>query len=195
MPVKTGIQFIWIPVFTGITVEEFAKSLQFLIIGCLFFFMGSGVYAQTFPARLVGSADVLDLRYGKYVIREFADLYNEHNSITIEVRSVTADTWNGHKVDRKGEGWLDGKEPIIVGPGQTIRIAERERFVEGAPRMNWWIRWIRFTAYTDRGIFQSNFISSPYKRPGKQTEILPSKKFDSLSAPAKQGKPAKTDDN
>ena len=169
-------------------------SLALLFMG-LFISITTMGNAQQFPLRLIASADVLDLGYGKYVIREFLDLYNDHNYITVKVGNVTADTWNGHKIDQKGENWLDRKEPVLVEPGLTVRIAERERFVEGVPRMNWWVRWIRFTAYTDRGIFQSNYVSSPYKRPGKSATVLPFEKFDSLSAPAKQWKPNKADPN
>lgn len=142
----------------------------------------------------MASSDVLNLGLGKYIIHEFLDLYNDHNYITVEVRGISADTWNGHRAIAKGENWFNRKENIQVEPGETARIAEREQIVEGVPHMNWWIRWVRFTAYTDKGIFQSNFVSTPYKRPGRQTTILPLEKFDSLSSPGKRVIPKKTDD-
>jgi len=135
------------------------------------------------PVRTVAGADNEDLGNGRFVVREYLDVYNDDFRLPLEVRSVTADIWTGRRRDATDENWLEGGMPIVIPPAQIRRVAERQRQVVGRPRRNWWVRWIKFRVHTDRGIFASNFISSPMRPPGVVEEIKLQPKIDSLSSP------------
>lgn len=135
------------------------------------------------PVRAVAAADNLDLGDGRFVVHEYLDVYNDDFRLPLEVRRVTANTWVGHRLDARDESWLEDKDPIVVPPAQIRRVAERQRLVAGRPLRNWWVRWIKFRIQTDRGNFESNFISSPLRPPGKVEKIKLQPKIDSLSAP------------
>ncbi|HNW36951.1 MAG TPA: hypothetical protein PKM25_18575, partial [Candidatus Ozemobacteraceae bacterium] len=47
------------------------------------------------PVRAVAVADTEDLGNGRFVVREYLDVYNDDFRLPLEVRNVTADTWTG----------------------------------------------------------------------------------------------------
>lgn len=135
------------------------------------------------PVRVIAGADSEDLGNGRFVVREYLDVYNDDFRLPLEVRRVTADTWVGHRRDARDESWLEGETPIVIPPARIHRVAERQRQVAGRPVRNWWVRWLRFQVDTDRGIFASNFTSSPLRPPGEVEKIKLQPQIDSLSAP------------
>lgn len=137
------------------------------------------------PVRVVAVADTLDLGDGRFIVRECLDVHNDDFRLPLAVRSVTADTWTGHRPDAVGEKWLEGEEPIVIPPGQIRRCAERQRQVAGRHVRNWRVRWIRFRIETDRGEFLSNVVSSPQRPPCAVEENKLQPGIDSLSAPGK----------
>lgn len=135
------------------------------------------------PIRVVAGADVEDLRHGRYAIREYLDVYNDDYVKVLEVSQVTANSWVGWKRDQENEDWKSEPEPLFIPPATVVRVAERQRIVGGVPRRNWWVRWLKFSIVTDRGRFESNFISSPLKSPGRVESILSQPQLDSYRAP------------
>ncbi len=164
-----------------------------ILLAALLATVGGTVLAETWhgpfpttpqtPVRAVAVADVEDLGSGRFLVREYLDVYNDDYRLPLEVRKVTADTWVGHRRDARDESWLEGEIPVVIPPAQVWRVAERQRRTVGRPRRNWWVRWIRFRITTDRGIFASNIVSSPLRPPGLVEEIKPQPKIDALSAP------------
>jgi len=135
------------------------------------------------PIRLLAVADSSLSYYGRFVVREFLDVTNEDQRRYLIVKKVTADTWIGRKVKAKGEEWKDLLFPMEIPPGITRRVAERQRTIQGPPRRNWWVRWVKFSVETNWGTFRSNFIASPLKPPAKVLQIRPQNQIDDLSAP------------
>lgn len=119
------------------------------------------------PVKLVAVADVLALPGGMYSICESLDIHNDDYRDWLEVHAVTVDSWVGRRRDETGVSWSDMPLPIRIPPSAKVRIAQKLRIVRGRPKRNWWVRWARFSVTTSRGIFVSNFISSPLKPPGK----------------------------
>lgn len=160
-------------------------SLFRILIGAGLSFLVSAAFAQNYdlPIRVVAVADVLQLSYGEYSIREFLDVYNDDFNQTLVITSLTANTYRGHRKHTTNENWQDGWAEIEVPPGKVKRIAERKRIVGGKPKRNWYIRWLRFTLDTNRGTFNSNFISSPFKIPGKLNYSFDQPQIDTLSEP------------
>ena len=144
--------------------------------------------AYALPIRVVAVADVLQVRFEEYAVREYLDLHNDYTDQEVLVYSVTADSWTGRRQEAIGENWQEFGEPLKIPGGQTVRVAERQRLIIGRPKRNWWVRWIRFTVTTSVGTFVSNFISSPLKAPGLPTSILPAARIDSLSHPRPPGR-------
>lgn len=136
-----------------------------------------------FLLRVIAGVDVLDLGAGRYAVHEFLDLHNDDWRFSVLVLRITADTWVGHKKDLQGENWMESEQPLEVPSASVVRIAERQRIVEGYPRPNWWVRWLRFKVQTDKGDFESDSISSPLRPPGRPVLITPGKKLDTLSSP------------
>lgn len=160
-------------------------SLLRLLIGAGFCFLAVAVFAQNYdpPVRVIAVADVLQLSYRDYSIREFVDVYNDDFNQTLVVTSIVADTYHGRKLIRTRENWQDNWEEISIPPGKVRRIAERKRIVSGKPKRNWWIRWVKFTIDTNRGQLTSNSISSPFKGPIRSDYSLGQDKIDTLSEP------------
>ena len=135
------------------------------------------------PVRAVAGADVETLSPGGYLIREYLDIHNDDGVKAVQVRNVKADTWIGHRPDRRDEAWNDQPLPITVLPDSTVRVAERQRRIAGPPRRDWWIRWVRFRVETDRGEIVSNFVDSPMKPPSRLTKEWRQPEVDSLGSP------------
>ncbi|GAB4279373.1 MAG: hypothetical protein Kow0029_23210 [Candidatus Rifleibacteriota bacterium] len=162
------------------------KNLFRIMLGAGFFvFSGLSVSAQPYrdPIRVIAVADVHQLRYDKYSVREFLDVYNDDYNSTLLINAITADTWRGHQLHMINENWLDGRRIIEVPPGKVVRVAERKRIVSGRPKRNWWVRWIRYTIITNRGLYTSNFVASPFKNPEKLEAYLHQRHIDSLTEP------------
>lgn len=135
------------------------------------------------PVRVIAIADIQQLEYDKYAVRELLDVHNDDYNQPLFVKSILADTWRGHQKHQQNENWLEGHE-IEIPPGEVRRVAERKRIVSGRKGRNWWVRWIRFNIETNRGNFFSNFVASPFKAPEKVEIELPKAKIDSLTEPA-----------
>ncbi len=134
-------------------------------------------------ARFIASADVLDLGWGKFAIREYLDVYNDDFRRPLTVTDVKADVWVGHRPSRLGDNWFSGHQPVLIPPSEVRRVVERHRIVIGRPKPNWWVRWVKFKVTTDRGEYQSNFVSAPLRPPGVPRAQKEIGEFDSLSAP------------
>ena len=135
------------------------------------------------PIRVIARADVNRMQYHRYSILEFLEIYNDDYSRSLWVDKITANSWIGHKKHILNEIWMDGRRRLEVPPGSVRRVVQRKRIVSGYYKRDWWIRWIRFTVNTDRGRFISNFVSSPFKPPGKLETNLKQRYIDSISEP------------
>ncbi len=135
------------------------------------------------PVRVIARADVLRLYYNHYSIRECLDVYNDDNRKPLIISGVTADTWRGHQKDVMGEDWFANRVPVTVKPGSVLRVVERKRVVIGMFKRDWWVRWIKFKITTNRGEFGSNFVASPFKRPGELLSEQQQPQIDTLSEP------------
>ena len=135
------------------------------------------------PVRLIARADIHRLRYNEYSVRECLDIYNDDNLKPLTVNSVIADSWRGHQKHIMEEDWFENRLPVVIKPGTVIRIVERKRVVSGKMKRDWWVRWLKFKVSTDRGEFVSNFVASPFKRPGTLTHELMQPQIDTLSEP------------
>lgn len=82
--------------------------------------------------------------------------------------------------------------PLIIPPLTKVRAVQRQRVVTGYPLRNWWVRWLRFTIYTNFGTFRSNFISSPMKPPTVIVSERLGNQIDDWSAPPGHTKAPKT---
>ncbi len=170
------------------------KSLLrfFFVAGFCFFCLFSNsetflskVFAEyDLPIRVIARADTLMVQYNRYVINECLDVYNDDYNKSLYINAITADTWIGHKKHLINENWLDGRRIIEVPPASVVRVAERKRVVTGKWKRDWWVRWIRFNVITDRGLFVSNFVSSPFKRPGDLEVFIHQRRIDSLMEPS-----------
>lgn len=155
----------------------------FLSIVVCFFISILCANAYDLPIRVIARSDVSHLLYHKYAVVEFLEIYNDDYSKPLIVNSITADTWIGHRKYKQNENWKDTNGIIVVEPCSVRRVAERKRIVVGYVKRNWWIRWIRFKVSTSRGIFYSNFVSSPFKRPGKVRANIVQPLINSTSEP------------
>ncbi|MBF0498648.1 MAG: hypothetical protein HQM09_00830 [Candidatus Riflebacteria bacterium] len=144
---------------------------------------GPEATALQVPVRLLAAADVEEVTFGKFSVREYLDVHNDDLNKPLLIKTVTADSWVGRRRDEQGTNWLDGESPIIIGPMQIRRVAERQRIVTGRARRNWWVRWLRFQVTTDRGVFISNFIDSPLRPPGNIESAMTAPGIDSMTAP------------
>ncbi len=135
------------------------------------------------PLRFIARAEVSRLRYDYYSVRECLDVYNDDNLIPLIVTGVTVDTWRGHQIDALGENWFENRAPVTVAPGKTLRVVEHKHTVLGRRKRDWWVRWIRFNIFTSRGRFISNFVATPFKRPGKILSELTEPQIDTLAEP------------
>lgn len=155
------------------------------IVGACFFFIQFSACAQNYdpPVRLIARADIHQLRYNEYSVRECLDVYNDDNVMPLVITDVHADTWRGHQRHIMGESWFKQRQPLTIQPGKTARVVERKRIVTGIYRRNWWVRWLKFTVTTSRGELVSNFVASPFKRPGTLESELTEPRIDTLSEP------------
>lgn len=153
-------------------------------VGACFLIL-QAVSAQPYdlPVRLIARADIHQLRYNEYSVRECLDIYNDDNVMPLIITDVHADTWRGHQRHVMGESWFNKRPPLTIQPGKNARVVERKRVVTGQYRRNWWVRWLKFTVTTNRGQFVSNFVASPFKRPGALQSELLQPQIDTLSEP------------
>ena len=135
------------------------------------------------PVRVIARADVHRLYYNHYSIRECLDVYNDDNAKPLVITGVTANTWRGHQKDAIGEDWFVNRVPLTIKPGRVWRVVERKRVVIGMIKRDWWVRWLKFNITTNRGEFTSNFVSSPFKRPGELLDEQQQPQIDTLSEP------------
>lgn len=135
------------------------------------------------PVRLIARADVHRLSYIEYSVRECLDIYNDDNRQPLIVTAVTADSWRGHQKHVLDENWFENRVPVTIKPGTVFRIVERKRIVTGRMKRDWWVRWLKFKVTTNRGDFVSNFVASPFKRPGTLVNEQQQPQIDTLSEP------------
>jgi hypothetical protein len=162
------------------------NMLQTLAIaGVCFAFTGQPLPAQEYrlPVRVIARADIHQLRYNEYSVHECLDVYNDDNRLPLIITAITADSWRGHQKHNIGENWFEDRPPLTVPPNSTIRVTERKRVVSGRYCRNCVVRWIRFTVSSNRGEFVSNFVASPFKRPGVLESEIPQKHIDTLGEP------------
>lgn len=136
------------------------------------------------PLRLIAIAEVAQIRYASYSVHEFLEIYNDDFNKPLVVKSVHADTWVGHQKDRQNINWLENDQEIVIPPDTVRRVAERKRVVHGRPKQNWWVRWLRFKVTTNRGVFYSNYVASPFKPPIYDSTVIKDPYIDSLTEPA-----------
>jgi hypothetical protein len=72
---------------------------------------------------------------------------------------------------------------LTIAPGKTLRVVEHKHTVLGRRKRDWWLRWIRFNISTSRGQFVSNFVATPFKRPGKILSKHIEPQIDTLAEP------------
>ncbi len=161
------------------------SKLLALVIAGVSVLIPAPVFANEYdlPVRLIARADVHQLRYNQYSVRECLDIYNDDNVITLVVTGVNADTWRGHQKHVLNEDWFKNRRALEIAPGKTARVVERKRVVIGKYRRDWWVRWIRFNVKTNRGELNSNFVASPFKRPGQLQSEFAQPSIDTLSEP------------
>ncbi len=166
------------------------KTRQPLIPGgCLVVFLlliiCRGAFGQPYdlPIRVIARADTHRLYYNYYSIRECLDIYNDDNLRPLIITGVTASTWRGHKKDVMDDDWFTGRRPVTIKPGTVYRVVERKRVVIGMFKRDWWVRWIKFKVTTSRGEFESNFVASPFKKPGELRNEIHQPQIDTLSEP------------
>ncbi|MDD3148584.1 MAG: hypothetical protein PHD82_14920, partial [Candidatus Riflebacteria bacterium] len=94
-----------------------------------------------------------------------------------------ADTWRGHQKDLIEQDWFVNRVPVTIKPGKVYRIVERKRVVIGQMKRDWWVRLIKFKISTNRGEFASNFVASPFKKPGVLLDEQLQPQIDTLSEP------------
>lgn len=135
------------------------------------------------PVRVIARADIHCLQYNEYSVRECLDIYNDDNTKILIVTAVTADSWRGHQKHIIGQNWFENRQPVTIKPGTICRIVERKRIVSGKMKRDWWVRWLKFAVTTNRGEFLSNFVASPFKRPGVLVNEQLQPQIDSLSEP------------
>lgn len=135
------------------------------------------------PLRFIARAEVDRFRYDYYTVRECLDVYNDDNLIPLTITAITLDSWRGHQVDTLGENWFKDRQPVTVAPGKILRVVEHKHTVLGRRKRDWWLRWIRFNIFTNRGQFISNFVATPFKRPGKILSEHIEPQIDTLSEP------------
>ncbi len=155
------------------------------IVWACFFLILSPIFSQSYdpPVRLIARADIHRLRYNEYSVRECLDIYNDDNVMPLIITDVHADTWRGHQKHLMGESWFKQRQPLTIQPGKNARVVERKRVVTGQYRRNWWVRWLKFSVTTSRGELVSNFVASPFKRPGALQSELQDEQIDTLSEP------------
>ena len=156
--------------------------------GCLMFFLficNSLIAEKAYdlPLRFVARADTHRLYYNYYSVRECLDIYNDDNLKPLVVTGVTASTWRGHKKDVMDDDWFAERRPVTIQPGAVYRIVERKRVVIGMFKRDWWVRWLKFKVVTNRGEFESNFVASPFKKPGELRNEIHQSHIDTLSEP------------
>lgn len=135
------------------------------------------------PVRVIARADIHRLQFNEYSVRECLDVYNDDYNIPLIVTGVVADSWRGHQKHIMNEDWFENRPAITISPGTSARIVERKRVVDGEYRRNWWVRWLKLTITTSRGEFYSNFVASPFKRPGGLKSEHLETHIDTLSEP------------
>ena len=158
---------------------------KFSLMFMLLLLSASAVSGQSYdlPVRVIARADVHRLYYNHYSIRECLDVYNDDNTKPLVITGVTANTWRGHQKDASGEDWFVNRVPLTIKPGRVWRVVERKRVVIGMNKRDWWVRWLKFNITTNRGEFTSNFVASPFKRPGELLDEQQQPQIDTLSEP------------
>lgn len=139
--------------------------------------------------RAVAVADVVDLKNGSFAVYEFLEIYNDDYNQPLVVTAARGDSWVGRRRVKMDEEWLPGGQPVVVPPASVRRVAERQRIVTGYPLRNWWVRWLRFTVRTDRGVIVSNFISSPMRPPTVIVSDVRDQDLDAWSSPPGHASP------
>lgn len=164
----------------------FKKSLLLFLFGAGFFSLQHQALAREYdkPIRVIASADVQRLSYGNYIVREFLDIYNDDFNRSLFIKSISADSYRGHKKHRLNENWYKHDREIEIPPAKVKRVAERKRVVHGRKGRNWYIRRVKFTIDTDWGIFTSNFAASPFNAPEVVIHELDQEQIDSWSEPS-----------
>ncbi len=160
-------------------------TLALALAGASFALITVTAAAQAYdlPVRVIARADVHQLKYNEYSVRECLDVYNDDNLKPLIITGVSAATWRGHQKQNMNEDWFNKRPAVTIMPGKTTRVVERKRIVTGKFRRNWWVRWVKFTITTNRGEFVSNSVASPFKRPGDLQSELLEPQIDTLSEP------------
>lgn len=133
--------------------------------------------------RVIACADVYRSGYKQFNIREFVDVYNDDFVHPLTIEGLKADGWR-KLIHFRGENWFEHDEPIVIAPNSVRRVAERRRTIYGRDQRDWWLRKMRFTVETDRGIMVSNTFSSPFRPEGGLIERVKQFKKDVQSEEA-----------
>ena len=141
------------------------KNVLFIL--CLFCFYLCTAFTECLGAyppliRAHAFADVMRLEKGQYFVSIFLEIHNDDNRIPLIIESVTADSWRGTRKATVGENWFESPQPIVLMQNAKQKIVSRSFYVNKGFSANYWVRWLKFKIKTNRGVFESNYVSSPY---------------------------------
>lgn len=116
------------------------------------------------PVKLWAYADVTWLSHCQYHVHLYLEIINNDRTIPLVLNKLTADTWHNTQYATKDVEWYKNRAPITIMPNCKRIVAERSFYVNEKKRAQYWIRWTKFKAQTNRGLFESNFVATPFSR-------------------------------
>lgn len=152
---------------------------KILYILYVFFITAACTYAQTGQAKQVGQAqdqqnqypplirlhafaDVTFINHGQYQVTLNLEIHNQDKKFPLVVEGISAKAWRGTTQIKPAEEWLQPQQEFLIMQNQKLNIIKGSFFVNKKPPLNHWVRWVQFTATTNRGRFKSNLVASPY---------------------------------
>ena len=144
------------------------KAAKSTIILIYFIFIAAYTFAEKdskgfeLPVKLWAYSDVTWLSHTQYHVHLYLELRNDDRTIPVALQNLVVDTWKGTKPEKMNQLWYANRPPIVIQPNSKQIVAEKSFYVNAYKRSKYWIRWHKFKAQTDRGIFESNFIAMPY---------------------------------
>ncbi len=148
---------------------KFYIKIKLILAICLIFF-ASAIYGEKnkdgfeLPVKLWAYADVTWLAHCQYHVHLYLEIINDDRKIPLVLKRLTADTWHGTQPATKDTEWYSNRAPITIPPNSKRIVAERSFYVNEKKRAQYWIRWTKFKAETNRGNFESNFVATPFSR-------------------------------
>ncbi len=112
--------------------------------------------------RLHAYADVTRIKLGKYRVTLNLEVQNDDKKYPVVIESISAEAWRGTTKIKLAEDWLQPQNQVLIMQSTKLNIIKRSFYVNKEPPNNYWIRWLRFTAKTNRGHFISNLVATPY---------------------------------